>query len=397
MQLTERNFDVLILGAGIAGFSAAERLSQSGLSIGLVDSERKLPYKRTKISKRIAEGFDPEEFALRPISWYEENNISLITGETVVSLDVGSKEATTDVGRSMGFSRLLIATGGRPRALSIAPAVSERQLLVHSQTDVELLRSTARESERILVIGGGVLGTEVAEQLVTAGHQVTIVCSEDTLMQRHLNESASRLLLDLFRSAGAKVALGEQIETMDAAEEGVAVILSGVSQTFARVVTCVGIDPFVDVAARAGVRVNRGVLVDDQLRCGIDGIWAAGDVAEHPGGVITHLWHAAEHQGRVAADNILGAGRTDGLPMFRLKCEVFGHYFFSLNPIALHTVSAEERSGNRYRELLFDSGKLCGAVMVDDGDRAKLYEKAVREGWGREKIDSDLSLGINPR
>ena len=390
--MTGKRIDVLIVGSGIAGFSAAEKLSESGVAVGLVDSERRLPYKRTKISKNIASGFDSEQFALRPDTWYADQKISLITGESIVSLDLAEHRATTDKGGTLDYGRLLIAAGGKPRELAIPEGLRDRQLFVHSQTDVELLQNRTPAPERILVVGGGVLGTEVAEQLAVAGHSVTFACAGERLMHRHLNEFASQVLLDLFRDSGVVVAMGERIESVEAAEDGIEATISGIAQNFSRVVTCVGIDPIVDLAVSAGMEVNRGIVVDEQLRCSRDDVWAAGDVAEHPGGVITHLWHAAEHQGRVAADNILGAKRTDTLPPFRLKCEVFGNYFFALNTVSDAAVSTEERSGNRYRELWFESERLCGAIMIGDGERAKLYEKAVREGWSRDRVALDLSL-----
>jgi hypothetical protein len=153
-------------------------------------------------------------------------------------------------------------------------------------------------------------------------------------------------------------------------------------------------------------------------------VFAAGDAAQHPNGTVTHLWHAAQYQGELAARSAVGKHVHHDNPPFRLKCEVFGHYFFSMNvpqlAAATHRAGAlpavgaasapnervsfpekkpaepfdreEEARGSVYRCLYYRNDRLFGVVMVDDRDRAKRYEAAVREGWARGTVHLELPL-----
>ena len=390
VELKNIETDVLILGAGIAGVSAAEELAGGDLRICLVDGEPRLPYKRTKISKHIATGFGAEEFALKPHVWYERNEIALLTGSMLVDLDLSARKASLASGLEVAFEQLLLASGSEPNRIPTdATEDDSKVFVVHSQTQVEAIIARTHAPEAILVVGGGVLGVEVAEQMFKRGHDVTLACSGSQLMPRQLDDASSRIVTESYQAAGVELFFGERIDSIESNQTGIRVELSGQEREFKRVIVCTGLAPNTELPARAGVEVRRGVVVDNELRCSLPGVYAAGDIAEHPDGTITRLCHAAEHQGRVAAHNILGRGRTDTLPPFRLKCEVFDHFYFSLLPPSDGQYESETPSGNRYRRFWYSGGRLSGAIMVDD-ENPKLYQRAVSERWSRSRVMQDL-------
>jgi NAD(P)H-nitrite reductase large subunit len=158
--------------------------------------------------------------------------------------------------------------------------------------------------------------------------------------------------------------------------------------TFDMVVFCIGVAPRIELAKGAGLSVNTGILVDEHLRTSEPTIYAAGDCAEHRDGSLTDLWHAAEYQGVVAAKNAMGHAMEFDNPPFRLKCEVFGAYFFSINKPRnpLDYGIEEHESGPRYQCFYFSDDELVSAIMVNDKERAKEYQQAVRERWDRDRV-----------
>lgn len=387
--------DLVIVGGGIAGVSACRAAVDAGARVTLVSGEDRVPYKRTRISKHIAQGFSFDQFAMHPAQWYQDRGVEPAFGERIVTIDAEQQTAITDTGRTINWHRLLLAPGGRPRRVA-GDIPSERAHVVHAASDVESLREFVAAHRRILVAGGGVLGVEVAEQLSQMGLSVTMGSSESMLMHRELNRRAADSLLDSCVSAGIRVVLDARVDRVSWAGDGIVVTGNGgrFSEHFDGVVSCIGISPVLDLARRSGIATGRGILVDRRLETSIPGIYAAGDAAEHPDGSVTNLWHAAEQQGRVAALASLGLAGVEELKPFRLKCEVFGRYFFSIGKDEFDSSAVEtvEEEAGCYRALAFRDGALCGVVMYDDGERAKQYERAVREGWSLNRVRRELPL-----
>ena len=158
-------------------------------------------------------------------------------------------------------------------------------------------------------------------------------------------------------------------------------------------VFCTGIDSATDLAAGGGLDIHDRILVGHFLETSNPDIYAAGDVAEHPSGRISYLWHAAEHQGVVAARNMLGFGERFAPVAHRLKCEVFGRYFFSIGKPRMdvaENIRIEEIREPPYKCFYYRANEYTGAIMVDDSELAKVYELAVREGWPPQRVASEL-------
>ena len=169
---------------------------------------------------------------------------------------------------------------------------------------------------------------------------------------------------------------------------------SGRTDSFDLVAYGTGVEPDIDLAVAAGLDSERGVLVDEQLRTSHPTIFAAGDVAQHRDGRLTHLWRQAEEQGRVAGLNAAGGAESYRFVPFRLKCEIFDHYFFSVGRPTPEEVEAYEvvecTDGTRYLCAYYREGALAGLVMIGDKDRQKQYLRAVVERWSRLRFEAEF-------
>jgi NAD(P)H-nitrite reductase large subunit len=396
-------WDVVVVGAGIAGVSAVRTLAErGGIRVLLLNGEDAAPYKRTKASKHIAKGFHPEEFQLETEEWFKDHDVTLMNGITASNLNVSERTLTisngsgTASGEDIAFDKLILATGAEPLfPKTVRTHEADSFFIVRTADDVQRLTAAAKRVKRVLIDGMGVLAVEVAAELNQMGLQVTLAGAAPQLMPRELSIRSGEILEELLAANGIKMRFQEEILSFEARRKGgFSVAMIRDSSAFDMVVFCIGIGPRKALADDAGINTNSGILVDGFLQTSAPGIYAAGDVAEHEDGAITHLWHAAEHQGRIAALNAAGEPTPfENIP-FRLKCSVFDSYFFSIGKPKqpLDFGIEEQEINNRYQCFYYSGETLSGAVMVNDKDRAKTYEQAVRGRWPRDQVREELSL-----
>ena len=390
-------YHIAIIGAGIAGVSAARTIAErDGGSVLLINGEPEAPYKRTRASKHIAGGFQPEDFALESAEWYARHGVTLLNGVQVDRIDLTGRALYTDNGDAKGFDKLILAVGSQPLfPRTVRPNDADSFFVVRSAGDVHRLTKAARAAKRVLIDGMGVLAVEVAAELRKMGVQVTLAGAAAQLMPRQLSIRAAEIMENLLTSNDVTLRFQEEILSFEPRKKGgFAVAMIRDSATFDLVVLCIGVAPRTELARNTGVDVNNGIMVDEHLRTSAPDVYAAGDAAEHRNGHITELWHAAEYQGRIAALNALGEPTIFDDPPFRLKCEVWGSYFFSVNKPrnTLDYDIVEREQSDTYQCFYCDGETVKGAVMVNDADRAKLYEQVVREGWSTDRAITELQL-----
>lgn len=390
-------YDVVVVGAGIAGVSAVRTIvDHGGRRVLLLNGENAPPYKRTKASKYIAEGFHPEDFQLETVEWYSDHDVTLRNGVAATAIDAAARRLIIGDGDEVSFDTLILATGAEPL---YPPTVRHHEpgsfFTVRTAEDVQRLSAAAKGAKRILIDGMGVLAVEVAAELQRLGRKVTLVGATPQLMPRQLTIRSAEILEELLTSHGIHLRFQEEILSFERRNKGgFSVAMIRESATFDLVVICIGVAPRTALAKTAGIAIDHGILVDEHLQTSVPGIYAAGDAAEHVGGHVTDLWHAAEYQGRIAALNAIGEATAFDDPPFRLKCGVFDSYFFSMNrPRTPRDFGLEEfETDGRYQCFFYDGDTVAGVVMVNDADRAKLYEQAVREQWSRRRARAELSL-----
>ena len=366
-------------------------------SVLLVDAEDRIPYKRTKVSKSFAAGFQRDAFCLAEEPRYRDDGLALLTGRRAIHLDPQAHTLMLDNGRRIGWEKIILATGTTPRRLDVARDVLERIHFPVTAAAAEALREEALRSQTALVIGMGVLGVEVADQLVRMGKKVTVAGNRSVLMPDELNTVASGRLERVLLDAGVELLYETQVNDIQVSDSGYDVSFSGPvpDRSFDLVVCGIGVEPNTALAARAGLEVDRGIRVNHQLQTSHPDVLAAGDVAQHPDGRVTHLWRHAEHQGRVAGRNAAGAGESYRFVPFRLKCSILDSYFFSVGRPAPESLSeyevVEHTSGARYLCSYYRDSHLEGLIMLNDEDRRSDYLQAVVEKWPRKRFESTFS------
>lgn len=309
---------MVIIGAGHAGGRVAAALRAAGWAgaIELIGAEPALPYERPPLSKAVLTGAaTPASCALRPAADYERDRIThRVT--TVTALDTAARTVTLADGTVLAYHAALLATGGHARPLPIPGADRPGVLALRTLADAAALAPRLTPGARLVLIGGGFIGLEVAASARQQGCDVTVLEGAPRLLGRAVPASIGDKVLVLHRAHGVDVRLGCGPTRIDSADGALAVHLSDGSVRAAdTVVVGIGITPATELARAAGLRVERGIVVDAMLATSAPGVYAAGDVAEFPSAFSGDLirqetWHNAETQARTVAANMMGAAEV---------------------------------------------------------------------------------------
>lgn len=297
---------VVIAGTGIAGITAAETLRGNGFTgpITVFGGEPDRPYRRTALSKDLV-GADVsiDKIALRKSEFWTDKDIEVRAGVDITDVDADQRTVTGSDGSTTDYRALILATGGTP----IMPEWMSQVPSLRTRGDAETIKALIGSTEEFSVIGGGLIGLELAASGAAAGYDVSVYERDDRLMGRVVPEVVSDFLLDLHRTHGVNVHLGAQVS--EAA--GDRLCLADGTRRETTVIAAMGMSPETGLAAAAGADVSRaGILVDDCLRTTVPGVYAAGDVAATPhpitgdAGRAEH-WMAATEQGRTVAATVL--------------------------------------------------------------------------------------------
>ena len=297
--------DVLLIGGGVASVRCARALRRNGFtgSILLVAEEPTLPYNRPPLSKELLRDDLPDELVMaEPASWYARRSVNTRTGTTVVELDPVAGVGTLDDGSTIGFGQCLIATGAEPRTLPIDG--DEHAILLRTLSDARRLRAAAvaaGEGAPATVIGGGFIGVEVASALVSLGLRPTVVEMAGALWGGSLGPRMAEWGAAQLEAAGVRLRLAAAVTRLDPqsawiGDERLAHDLA---------VAGIGVIPRVELARRAGLEVDDGIVTDREQRTSHPAVWAAGDVARFGPRRVEH-WHSARESGERAGLSMLG-------------------------------------------------------------------------------------------
>ena len=269
------SYRYLIIGGGMTADAAARaiRVADATGSIGIISSEPYPPYARPPLSKALWKG-EPEDAIWKHT---ETADVELQLGRRVTAIHPQQKTVTDDRGNAVSYEKLLLATGGTPRRL---PLPSEQIIYYRTYDDYRRLRALANEQLKFLVLGGGFIGSEVAAALRMAGRDVTMLIPEDGIGARVFPADLSRFLVDYYREQGVDVRTGEGLASLhQSAGKVVVKTTHGKEIPVDVIVAGLGIQPNVEIAEQAGVRVENGIIVDELLRTNVPDVFAAGDVA----------------------------------------------------------------------------------------------------------------------
>ncbi len=294
-----------ILGGGVAALSAAKAIREndpSGLIV-MLTSEEALPYARTMLTKQLMTDVSAADLALESAAWYDAPGREIIplTGRKVQSIDTERKTVTLVGGLVFPYDKLVYALGARCFIPPFEGSDSDRVVAIRTAEDAARVRELAKTAKNAAVIGGGVLGLEAAWALHQAGIAVSVVEFAPRLMPRQLDEWESARVAQAIEASGTKLYLSASAASYD----GHALTLQdGRTIPADMVIVSAGVRANAEIAAAAGIRVERKIIVDARMQTSAPDVYAAGDCAEHE--VSYALWAEASEMGRVAGINAAG-------------------------------------------------------------------------------------------
>jgi 3-phenylpropionate/trans-cinnamate dioxygenase ferredoxin reductase subunit len=305
----------VIVGGSLAGATAAATLREEGAdgSVTLIGAEREPPYERPPLSKAYLRGDVPFEKSLvRPVAFYAEHRIETLSSVRATRVDTSARVVELEDGRRVPFDVLLIATGGRNRRISIPGSELEGIYSLRTVDDADRIRTEMRPGRRVVVVGMGFVGSEVAASLREKDLDVVAIEPAKTPLFRVLGEAVGQSIADLHRAHGVRTMFEDTVAAFEGTRRVTRVITkNGLRLECDFVVAGIGIEPVVDILDGTGIEVNNGVVVDQYCQTSVPGIYAAGDVANHYHPVFERQirvehWHNAVKQGAAAARNMLG-------------------------------------------------------------------------------------------
>jgi 3-phenylpropionate/trans-cinnamate dioxygenase ferredoxin reductase component len=324
--VADRTVDFLLIGGGMASAHCAAELRRRGAegSVLVVGREPEPPYERPPISKEYLRGeAERADAYVNPPSWYEENEVELLTGRNVMSLDAEGRTARIQGGEEVAFGQALLGTGAVVNILRVEGAENEGIHYLRAFGNSDAIREEAEGAEHVVLIGGSYIGTEVAASLTAKGARCTILAMEDVALSRTFGEGPGRWFQEQLESHGIAFHGGEELEAFEGDGRVQAVVTkSGLSIECDAVVVGAGVRPDAMLAQRAGIEVDGAIVCDSKLRTSAEGVYAAGDCCSyesvvHGRRIHVEHWDVAMQQGIHVAGSMLGADRDyDVVPYF---------------------------------------------------------------------------------
>lgn len=323
---------IVIVGGGAAGLAAAQMLRREGYTgaLTMISADSAPPCDRPNLSKDFLAGTAPDDWIpLRPPEWYSERKIELVLNSRVTSLDTKLKKISTENGKTYEYGALLLATGAEPIKLPLEGATSSQLLYLRSFADSKAIVAKTQSAKQVIVVGASFIGLEVAASLCARGIAVHVVALDQAPMERILGPRLGAFVRDLHESHGVVFHLADSVRHVAGHK---VTLTSGHSIEADFIVLGVGVRPSIALAEQAGLKLDRGIAVDEYLETSSTGVFAAGDVARWPDlhtgeRIRVEHWVVAERQGQTAAKNMLGAReRFDAVPFFWSQ-----HYDVTIN------------------------------------------------------------------
>jgi nitrite reductase (NADH) large subunit len=389
---------IVIVGNGLAGTMAAKTLRQAdrSLDIDVFGAEAFPYYPRPNLIELLAGRMAEEKIFAFPPSWYEAEKIGLQLSSPVHRAIPESGRVQFASGRLEAYDVLLLAEGASP-AVPVLPGIGRKGVFTLRTLDDAraILGRLQNTGPRAAVLGGGLLGLEIARALKHRGADVTVIEYFPHLLPRQLDPPGAAVLKKQIEAAGIHVRTGAAAEEIlgDGDVRGVR-LKSGETVPADLVLVAAGVRPNTDVARSAGVEVDKGVLVDDRMRTSRPGIFAAGDAIQHNGRLYGFI-PAAFEQARTAAESILGGSRAYAGTVPANTLKVMGVALTSVGQIQPEKPHHEELrrevvDAGLYRKLVLDEGRLIGAIWMGDMRGVDAVVKAVLEKRDIAALKYDL-------
>jgi nitrite reductase (NADH) large subunit len=391
---------LVIIGNGMATMRLVEELSQRALgryAIAVIGEEPRLAYNRVLLSSVLAREVSRSDIELKSEQWWRAHGVTLMYGQRATAIDADIRRVKLANGATLPFTKLVLATGSRAIRLNVPGMDLPGVMTFRDLTDVASIEQAAKTRRQAVVIGGGLLGLEAAYGLAKAGMQVSVIHLMDRLMERQLDAHAGALLKTLVERKGVTVLLNANTAKIHGETSVQRVELAdGRSLDADAVIFAAGIRPNATLAREAGIPVNRGIVVDDQMASASDGVFALGECAEHRG-TCYGLVEPAYEQARVLARHLAGGTAAYQGSVLATNLKVSGVSVFSAGDFigvdGTEAIVLNDVSRGTYKKLVMAEGRLTGAVLVGDTQDALWYLELIRTGADVSAIRADMMFG----
>jgi len=396
----------LIIGNGLAGTISAQTLRDLDreAAIDLYAEEKHLYYPRPKLIEFLA-GVLPEErlFAF-PESWYREKNLHVHLGGRVEKIDLRTREVETSEGKKEKYDRLLLANGAHSFVPPIQGAEKRGVFTLRTLDDARAIQDWIKNHPRVVIIGGGLLGLEIARAVRHRGCEVKIVEVFDRLLPRQLDTQGASLLKTQIEGLGIEVRLGVvtkellgrdrvsglRFENSDTLEAETAIVAAGVRAN-------------ISLANLSGIRTDKGVVVDDFLRTSDPHVFAAGDNVQHRGSLYGII-PASFNQARIAAANMAGQQKTYSGTVPSNTLKVVGLDVTSLGLVhpegdAFEELRKEDKERSMYKKIVLRGGKAVGAIWMGKKQNVGDINRIVSQNldvsrWKEALLEEDFDFSV---
>ena len=399
--MPDRSVDFLIVGGGSAGFSAARTLREEGAtgSVLVVSRDPDPPYDRTAVSKTYLGGEKSrEEVLLGGPGWFEDNDVELLTRTSAMSLDTAAHEVTLSNKETVGYGKLLLATGANIRRLRIEGCDLAGIHYLRMLGNADKIRADTENAAHVVLVGGSYIATEVAATLTALGRRCALVMQEDVVLERTFGKQAGGFFQKALTDHGVEIHGGEDVERFEGADGRVSAVVTarGTRLPADAVIIGVGVTPDVSLAQKAGLEIGPrgGVVTDATLAASAPDVYAAGDMAEYEsvvhGGARLRIehWDVAEQQGKTAARAMLGRPQPhDVVPYFFSDLadwtwmEYVGPAYEWDEEIVRGSIDDGE-----FTIWYVNGGRLAGALSVNRSDDLEEARRLIASG---EPVDKE--------
>ena len=386
----------VIVGASLAGAKAAETLREEGFDgrVVLLGEETERPYERPELSKGFLLGKKPaEKLYVHPADFYAGHDIELRTSTTVTALDPGAHEVVLNRGERLGYDRLLLATGASPRRFPVAGGDLPGVVYLRRMGESDDLRTAIQGASRVVVVGAGWIGSEVAACARMLGAEVSMIAPEAVPLERVLGPEVGAVYRDLHADKGVDLHLSTGVDRIEGTDAATGVRTSdGTLVEGDLVVVGIGAAPRDELARAAGLEVDNGVLTDEHLRTSDPDIYAAGDVANamHPfygKRIRVEHWANALNQGPAAARNMLGASTAySRVPYFYSDQYDFGMEYNGYATEWDRVVFRGDPASREFLAFWVRDGQVLAGMNANIWDQSDAIKALVRSG---ARVDAD--------
>jgi nitrite reductase (NADH) large subunit len=365
---------VVIVGSGVAGVTAARvvRENDPEAKISIYTDENHLYYPRPRLYEILSGEAKPQEIYMFSEQWYEKRHIKIHLNKKVLGIETAKKELLLGDQAKAKYDKLLLANGAHPFMPPIRGAEKTGVFSLRSIEDALAIKEYAKKTRHAIIIGGGLLGLEFAASLRKLGQRVEVVEIFPRLLPRQLDQDGATILKDRIETRGINIVLGVKTEEILGKKTVSGILVdNGEELSGNLVLVSAGVRSNIDLAVNAGIKVEKGVVVDEHMQTSVNDVYAAGDVAEFRGGVYGII-PAALEQANIAAINMLDKEKQvykGTIPSNTLK--IVGIDLTSMGLVNPEGPQYEEvkkidKRKGIYKKIVLEKGKIVGAIILGD-------------------------------